>query len=310
MAAASKVSKRKQAESSNTPASRARKSNANPSQNEPREDAPAAATQTTMNPPSVHTLSATRPEDEYKSQFGVKRKRESLQGTSVFKPYVSPYAPLDPPNRLTSSLPNTPVLASTPNMIMPASIARSHYSYNHYIRESQQNIVVPQPTRQPPVPVGFKPVNCNGHKKPPTIIETNRNTTPITAFDRDRTESMSPSAQLLNQPSKAPLQAPSPENLVNSTEPTRMTTRNSRKKATTNGTATQSNSSKALNPPDPPLIDTLPRRKQKQILGMISGLRSGIRGWQQHAEQMQKQLDNISAALGIEIEEDNHTAKI
>jgi hypothetical protein len=121
---------------------------------------------------------------------------------------------------------------------------------------------------------------------------------------------MSPSAQLLNQPSKAPLQAPSPENLVNSTEPTRMTTRNSRKKATTNGTATQSNSSKALNPPDPPLIDTLPRRKQKQILGMISGLRSGIRGWQQHAEQMQKQLDNISAALGIEIEEDNHTAKI
>ena len=119
---------------------------------------------------------------------------------------------------------------------------------------------------------------------------------------------MSPSTQLLNQP----LQSPTPEPLSSRTqpEPTRMTTRNSQKKTIrTNGTTTQPNSSRALDPPDTPLIDTLPRRKQKQIYGIIGGLQSGIRSCQQQAENMQKQLDLLQAALGIDLDDDKDVSK-
>lgn len=83
-----------------------------------------------------------------------------------------------------------------------------------------------------------------------------------------------------------------------------MTTRNAQKKTTTNGSAAQPNSSRALDPPDTPLIDTLPRRKQKQIFGIIGGLQSGIRSCQQQAESMQRQLDLLQSALGIDVEDD------
>lgn len=89
-----------------------------------------------------------------------------------------------------------------------------------------------------------------------------------------------------------------------------MTTRNSQKKATrANGAIAQPNSSRALDPPDTPLIDTLPRRKQKQIYGIIGGLQSGIRSCQQQAESMQKQLDLLQAALGIDLDDDKDVPK-
>jgi hypothetical protein len=263
-----------------------------------------------MDTTSGQSQIVTRPNDEYKSQFSLKRKRETLQGTSVYRPYVSPYAPLDAPNRLASSLPNTPTIASTPNMIIPANIARDHAAYNNYIREreSQQNGTAPQPPRHQPIAPGFKPVNGNGYRNSPAIVDVSRNIKQSSGMererDRDATESMSPSAQLLDPP----LRSPSPERPVNVTilhaEPTRMKTRNSGKRATINGSATQPNSSRALDPPDAPLIDTLPRRKQKQIFGIIGGLQSGIRSCQQQAESMQKQLDLLQAALGIDADDD------
>lgn len=266
-----------------------------------------------MGTPSGHPQSAARPDDEYKSQFGLKRKRESLQETSVYRPYVSPYAPLDPPNRLSSSLPNTPNIHPTPNMIIPANIARNQVAYNNYIREraNPQNGTTPQPTRQPPSAPGFKAVNGNGYRNSPVTIETGRNINQGRERDRDATESMSPSAQLLDRP----LQSPSPEPPINNTiishaEPTRMTTRNSRKKATTNGAATQPNSSRALDPPETPLIDTFPRRKQKQIYGVIGSLESAIRSNQQQNENLQKQLDNLRATLGIDVEDDKDTSMV
>ena len=301
----SKASKRKQGESSSTPASRSRKSTGNQAQSELRQPA-SATSRANTDTLSRQLQNAARPEDEYKSQFGLKRKRESLQETSVYRPYVSPYAPLDPPNRLSSSLPNTPSLHSTPNMIIPANIARNQVAYNNYIRErqNQQNGTAPQPTRQPPNAPGFKAVNGNGYKPSPPIIERRRNIDQERERDRDATESMSPSAQLLDRPLQSPSPEPPIHSIISHPEPSRMTTRNSRKKATTNGSAAQPNSSRALEPPEAPLIDTFPKRKQKQIYGVIGGLESAIRINQQQNENLQKQIDTLRRTLGIDVEDD------
>jgi len=45
-----------------------------------------------------------------------------------------------------------------------------------------------------------------------------------------------------------------------------------------------------------PLIDTLPKSKQRQIFGLISGIQGGI-------DHLQKQLNLLQSALGIEIED-------
>lgn len=53
-----------------------------------------------------------------------------------------------------------------------------------------------------------------------------------------------------------------------------------------------------------PLIDTLPRKKQKQIYQIIGGVQSGIRSVRQQTESLQKQLDLLQQALGIDTDED------
>jgi len=55
----------------------------------------------------------------------------------------------------------------------------------------------------------------------------------------------------------------------------------------------------------PPLIDTLPRHKQKRIFGVIGGIQSGIRTVRQQADNLQRQLDLLQAEMGIDAEDDN-----
>jgi hypothetical protein len=55
--------------------------------------------------------------------------------------------------------------------------------------------------------------------------------------------------------------------------------------------------------PATPLIDTLPRKKQKQIYQIIGGVQSGIRSVRQQTESLQKQLDLLQAALGIDTDD-------
>lgn len=59
-----------------------------------------------------------------------------------------------------------------------------------------------------------------------------------------------------------------------------------------------------LESPEMSLIDSIPRKKQKQIFGIIGGLQSGIRSVRQQAENLQKQLDILQSALGIDSEDD------
>ncbi|KAH7389064.1 hypothetical protein BKA64DRAFT_129006 [Cadophora sp. MPI-SDFR-AT-0126] len=63
---------------------------------------------------------------------------------------------------------------------------------------------------------------------------------------------------------------------------------------------------RATLPPDDepvPLIDTFPRKKQKQLFAIIGSLQSGIRTSRQQTENLQKQLDALQTILGIEPEE-------
>ena len=48
------------------------------------------------------------------------------------------------------------------------------------------------------------------------------------------------------------------------------------------------------------VFDSLPKRNQKQIYRIIGGLQSGIRNVRQQTESLQKQLDLLQAALGID----------
>ncbi|KAH9215839.1 hypothetical protein DL95DRAFT_445659 [Leptodontidium sp. 2 PMI_412] len=61
----------------------------------------------------------------------------------------------------------------------------------------------------------------------------------------------------------------------------------------------------ALPPHDEPvpLIDTFPRKKQKQLFAIIGSLQSGIRTSRQQTENLQRQLDSLQTILGIDPEE-------
>jgi len=63
--------------------------------------------------------------------------------------------------------------------------------------------------------------------------------------------------------------------------------------------------SRNIGHPATPLIDTLPRKKQKQIYQIIGSVQSGISSVRQQTESLQKQLDLLQAALGIDKDDEN-----
>jgi Spy/CpxP family protein refolding chaperone len=62
--------------------------------------------------------------------------------------------------------------------------------------------------------------------------------------------------------------------------------------------------------PETPLIDTLTRKKRQQIYSIIGGLQSGIRSCHQQAQNMQRQLNSLQAALGIDVEDEDNIAAV
>ncbi|KAE8449580.1 hypothetical protein EG329_007910 [Mollisiaceae sp. DMI_Dod_QoI] len=53
------------------------------------------------------------------------------------------------------------------------------------------------------------------------------------------------------------------------------------------------------------LIDRLPKKKQREIFGIIGTLQSGIRLVRQQTDSLQKQLNLLQTALGIDLEDDD-----
>jgi hypothetical protein len=290
--------------SSRTSLSKPHNPPANQSQSEPRQMPPAEAAPAESEASIQYSQAAS----------SLKRKRESLQGTSVWRPYVSPYAPLDPPNRVASSLPNTPVPTSVPNMILPASASRdSSYAPLDYVqqRENQHIGLQRQHHIKNPPPRGTSDGNgYRGYAKSPVPAETGRDRDINEGRGRAQSDSLSPSAQLLlHSPSPEPPTYSHPTNTQ--PEPRRNATRETRKSTSyKNGAGTRPKSVHPADPPDTPLIDKLPRQSQKQIYGIIGGLQNGIRSCQQQAENMQKQLDLLQAALGIDVEDGERDVSI
>ena len=68
------------------------------------------------------------------------------------------------------------------------------------------------------------------------------------------------------------------------------------KKSVTSGSTTLQYLSGYSKTPSTPMIDTLPKAKQRQIFSVISGLQGGI-------DHLQKQLDALKALLGIDDED-------
>jgi hypothetical protein len=104
--------------------------------------------------------------------------------------------------------------------------------------------------------------------------------------DRDGSNSLSPSSQLIH--------------------PTQTSYENSYR----NTSMAAQPEARNVGHPATPLIDTLPRKKQKQIYQIIGGVQSGIRSVRQQTESLQKQLDLLQAALGIDTDDENDDSLI
>jgi hypothetical protein len=223
--------------------------------------------------PSQTTSSAWTPVEH--SNSNLKRKRETLQGTDVWKPYVSPYRPIGPSPR------DTPTISRSPNSFAPANAAREELPLLNYIYRKDAPINGTsqlQDTTRVSSPASSRP----SVDKPWGSAAQNSSRTAISSehanhsVRRDASASMSPSDQLLDQQHIRP-------------EP-------QHSKHADKSTGSRPSSRETA------LIDSLPRRKQTQIYDIIDGLQSGITSCMKQAESMQKQLDTLQMALGIEVD--------
>ncbi|KAF4630610.1 hypothetical protein G7Y89_g7534 [Cudoniella acicularis] len=128
---------------------------------------------------------------------------------------------------------------------------------------------------QPPNNLEQSQMQYHGHGN--SYFEAGMNSGFRAERGRDVTTSASPSTQLLQPLPVAPQDRPLPSR--------------------DNPSHTETPAPAAV---ETPLIDTLPRRKQKQIFGILGGIQSGIRNVRQQADSLQKQLDSLQAALGID----------
>jgi hypothetical protein len=75
---------------------------------------------------------------------------------------------------------------------------------------------------------------------------------------------------------------------------------------TANYMSTRNNGAATYREPEViPLIDMLSKKKQREIFGILGSLQSGIRLVRQQTNSLQKQLDVLQAALGIDLDEED-----
>jgi hypothetical protein len=221
----------------------------------------------------------------------LKRKRHSPSTmAAAAQPLMSSY-----PRTQTSLPPSNPITSYTlPPNDSPHSEASAllNYVYEkqyppsgkkrhqvlHRTSSPRETVTTPAPTPTP------TPPPTTTHR--PTIPRKHQ--IPKLEPDREGSRSPSPSTQLI-QPSP-----PSPPPYSNPY-------RNNNLQAT----AQPESRNLGITHPATPLIDTLPRKKQKQIYQIIGGVQSGIRSVRQQTESLQKQLDLLQAALGIDTDDED-----
>ena len=254
-------------------------------------------------PPESSVESSGRKKRKRKSE-GHKAPKEQLQPILAWKAYESPCLP---PAQATNgsentiqpkSQPSTPIIYTSPYVLPPPDpivqrprqppVAinsvyqkddiQGHYRHYQPIAKAQR---------------ALPPINHNNTRPQPSQSSPRSAFKPIHSRERDATESLSPSIQLL-QPTYSP---PDPHIPVNVIIPKPMA------QALTPRPISQPSNTSHANDSEKSLIDLLPRKKQKQIYGMIGGLQSGIRSCQQQADNMQRQLNALQAALGVDAED-------
>ena len=250
-----------------------------------------------------------------------KRKRETLQSTAAYKPYVSPYLPAIPSGSIQKTVNGTtPTLYSTPQSSYlhspyqstpPAYANTPPINYIYQKKDIQESAKSPQVVSQKLAPKtsALPPTATFATYRPdPAIRRKDRKDSSDSkgskghhSRDRDATESLSPSAQLL-QPYHFNAEDAPEASITTSVPKTQVKHRAPIPQVP--GFQAINVPLKSIEPPDPPLVDSLPRKEQKRIYGIIEGLQSGIRSCKQQAEDMQKQLNLLQAALGLDVEDD------
>jgi hypothetical protein len=204
----------------------------------------------------------------------------------VWKPYVSPYRPVEPPTRSTQTL------SRSRNSLTLADASHDEVPLVNYIyRKDGKDALVNGASKHKDTATASSPANLRPSREKiwgSTPEHTTRATVASNEYanhsaPRDASASMSPSDQLLNQ------------------QPTRSIEPGEPRQSITRDGSTGSRSSARENV----LIDALPRKKQSQIYGIIDSLQGGIGDCQRQAESMQKQLDSLKAMLGIGNESNN-----
>jgi hypothetical protein len=200
----------------------------------------------------------------------------------VWKPYVSPYRPVEMSPRIT------PTTSRSPSSFTATNASREELPLLNYIYR-KDTAMNGTSQRQDP-----GRVSSPAHSRPSLDNpwgSTSHNTARAAASNehanhsarRDASESMSPSEQLLDQQHIHPIEPGESRH-----------TRRSDKSAGSRPPARET-----------ALIDSLPRKKQNQIYSLIDGLQSGIGHCQKQTVDMQLQLDTLKSILGIEVEADN-----
>ena len=228
---------------------------------------------------------STPPANSDRPSSSLKRKRGSPSTMAAAQPHMNSY-----PRTQTTLPPSNPVTSYTlpPNNSShgeasallnyvyekqhPPNGKKRHQVLHHTHSSPRETITTPTP---PPITT---------HR--PAI--TRKHQIPKLEPDREGSRSPSPSTQLI-QPSP-----PSPPPYTNPY-------RNNNLQVT----AHPQSRNLDVRHPATPLIDTLPRKKQKQIYQIIGGVQSGIRSVRQQTESLQKQLDLLQAALGIDTDEED-----
>lgn len=190
---------------------------------------------------------------------------------------MSPYRPIDPSPRAT------PTISRSPNSFTPANAAREEAPLLNYIYRKDAPVngaSQPQDTTRVPNPASSRPaISATQNLSSASFSNEHANH----SVRRDASVSMSPSEQLLDQQHVRPPELGVPHH-------SRRSDRSGASRLPAREVA---------------LIDSLPRKKQREIYGIIDGLQSGIKSCLNQAETMQKELDTLRNILGLDTDDNS-----
>lgn len=257
--------------------------------------------------PSLDELESPSPVSNPASPVSLKRKRESYPPAPAA--YTNSASVPTTQSYTSSSIAPTTQSYTTASIQPPTESYTSPYTHNAEIPWDQRLYTAPIPNKPyPPLP---QPSYAN-ETRPPLLDYVFQKQNPPNGKKRHHL------LQRAQRDSLEPTATSRPSPLANGHGHTKTTTTYSVNAYTGDPVTTphaDSSTPASLSPSvqlqqpswhyntgkgvESPIFDGLPRKKQKQILGIIGGIQSGIRNARQTAEDLQRQLDGLQEVLGI-----------